>query len=113
MELFEVAGEEFYFDLDKISDFVRIDEESPKGLEKLLDKEEVDGDQTRDIDDSIQGPLIDMTKWDLVKAMIESILNENAIVDEDMGVAKLGKQLSIPFRISFNTLIKNKLIKIN
>jgi hypothetical protein len=60
-----------------------------------------------------QGPLIDMTRWDLTKAMIETILSENGIVDEDMGSTMLGKQLSIPFRLSFNTLIKHKLIKRN
>ena len=42
--------------------------------------------------------------------MIETILSENGIVDEDMGKTMLGKQLSIPCRLSFNTLIKHKLI---
>jgi hypothetical protein len=111
MELFEIAGEKFYFDLDRISDFVRIDEESPKNLEKLLNKEEET--QPKEDDDIVQGPLIDMTKWDLVKAMIESVLNEQGVVDEDMGITMLGKQLSIPFKISINTLIKHKLIKRN
>jgi len=54
-----------------------------------------------------------MTRWDLVKAMIETVLTEREIVDEDMGITMLGKQLSIPCRLSFNTLIKHKLIKTN
>ena len=40
MKLFEIAGEEFYFDLKSISDFVRVDEEDDKSLEDLLKKEE-------------------------------------------------------------------------
>lgn len=112
MGLFEIAGEEFYFDLENISEFVKIDESSPKDLEQLLTKEEPSEKVSRE-DEELQGPLIDMTRWELVKAMIETILNENSIVDEDMGIAQLGKQLSIPCRLSFNTLIKHKLIKMN
>lgn len=110
MELFEIAGNQYYFDLETISNFVRIDEEKPRNLEDLFNKE----DNTEQKEDEImQGPLIDMTRWDLVKAMIETVLSENGIVDDDMGPTMLGKQLSIPTRISFNTLIKHKLIKNN
>jgi hypothetical protein len=107
MELFEVAGEKFYFDLDNISDFVRIDDDNNKSIDDILgenDPSEVENPE-------LQGQLIDMTKWDMTKALIETVLNENGIVDEAMGVVKLGEQLSIPFRLSFNTLIKHKLIK--
>jgi hypothetical protein len=109
MELFEIAGNELYFDLEKISEFVRIDEE--KKLEDLFKKDDEgsdDGDS-----ETLQGPLIDMTRWELVKGMIETILSENSIVDEDMGLSMLGKQLSIPCKISMNTLIKHNLIKNN
>lgn len=114
MELFEIAGEEFYFDLEAISDFVKIDEESPKSIEDLLDKDE--GSEENEVEigpQETQGPLIDMTKWDLTKGLIESVLSENNILDESMGIEKLESQLSIGFRLSFNTLIKHKLIKRN
>ncbi len=115
-ELFQIAGEEFYFDLDKISDYVKIEEETPKDLDKLLSKKIKEDEIENPIykDEYVpQGPLVDMTRWDLTKAMIETILSENGIVDEDMGSSMLGKQLSIPFRLSFNTLIKHNLIKRN
>ncbi len=111
MEYFDIAGNEFYFDLDNISDFVRINEKEPKNLEELLNISE-ENIENKEITEP-QGPLIDMTRWDLVKAMIETILSENSIVDEGMGTTMLGKQLSIPCRLSFNTLIKHKLIKRN
>ena len=113
MELFEIAGEQFYFDLDRISDFVRIEENGPKNIEELLNKEESSEKKETKIEEDLQGPLIDMTRWDLTKGMIETVLNENGIIDEDMGLTMLGKQLSIPFRLSFNTLIKYKIIKKN
>tara|TARA_R110002020_G_scaffold138469_7_gene308577 strand:- start:39574 stop:39924 length:351 start_codon:yes stop_codon:yes gene_type:complete len=115
MELFEIAGEQFYFDLDCIADFVRIDENEPKNLEDLLKKDPKVSKENDIINENelISGPLIDMTRWDLTKAMVETILSENnGIIDERMGVTKLGEQLSIPFRLSFNTLVRHKLIKI-
>lgn len=110
MELFEIGGSEYYLDLNMISDFVRIDEEKPRNLEELFNKEE-DNKETEE--DMAQGPLLDMTKWELVRVMIETIINENGIIDEDMGPTMLGKQLSIPTKLCFNTLIKHKLIKKN
>ena len=110
MEFFDIAGNEFYFDLDNISDFVRINEKEPKNLNTSEeDKEDKENEELTEF----QGPLIDMTRWDLVKVMIETILSENGIVDEGMGSTMLGSQLSIPCRLSFNTLIKHKLIKRN
>ena len=118
MNLFDIAGEEYYFDLEAIADFVRLDSgKSKKDLDYLLSKKEenekpiVDNKELEE--EMLQGPLIDMTRWDLTKAMIETILSENGIVDEAMGVTKLGEQLSIPFRLSFNTLVRYKIIKNN
>jgi hypothetical protein len=118
MELFEIAGREFYFDLDEISEFIRMSEED--SIDDLLkDMSLAEGD---DVNEEIpattaydipQGQMVDITKWEMTKAMIETVLNENGIVDEAMGVTKLGGQLSIPFRLSFNTLMMNKLIKEN
>ena len=117
MELFESEGEEFYFDLDRINEFVKIDEEPKKNLEDLLTKEEEETEKKelteQELYELSQGPMIDMTKWELVKGMIEVVLSEQSIVDEDMGITMLGKQLSIPTRLCFNTLMKHKLIKTN
>jgi hypothetical protein len=110
MELFEISGTKFYFDLESISDFVRIDEKDSKSIDALFKS----GEESEETEEEIlQGPMVDMTKWELVKGMMESILTDNSIVDEDMGITMLGKQLSIPFRLSFNTLVKHKLIKIS
>jgi len=43
--------------------------------------------------------------------MIESVLNEQGPIDEAMGYTQISKQLSIPFKLSFNTLLKYKIIK--
>ena len=65
MELFDIGGNEFYFDLDEISDFVRIEEKSGNDLEELLNNSQEKKENNETIES--QGPLIDMTRWDLLK----------------------------------------------
>jgi hypothetical protein len=107
-EFFEIAGQEYYFDLDNISSYIRIDDEL--SVDFILNKE------TETTEGELETPnlqMIDVSKWEIIKVLIETTLNENGIIDESMGIKKLESQLSIPFRLSFNTLIKHKLIKKN
>ena len=118
-DLFKVAGEEFYFDLDRISDFIKL-EKQEDGLEEIFknnpkSKDDLEeGEEPENIvQEESMGQMIDLTKWELTKAMIETVLSEQGDVDESMGLQKLESQLSIPFRISFNTLLINKILKKN
>jgi hypothetical protein len=107
-EFFEIAGQEYYFDLDNISSYIRIDDEL--SVDFILNKE------AETPEGELETPnlqMIDVSKWEIIKVLIETTLNENGIIDESMGIKKLEGQLSIPFRLSFNTLIKHKLIKKN
>ena len=118
--LFNVAGEKFYFDLDRISEFIKLEKPDNEIDEIFKEKPDpTDPDEPEDEDDDLPleenfGQMIDITKWELTKAMIETVLTENnGEIDESMGIAKLETQLSIPFRISFNTLLINKILKKN
>lgn len=106
-ELFGIAGGEYYFDLDELSEFIRI--EKPGSVEALLGSTKED--ETEENPEEIYSQVIDLTKWETTKVMIETVLNESNPVDEAMGFSKLEDQLSIPFKLSFNTLLKYKIIK--
>lgn len=122
-ELFKIANEEYYIDLDKISEFIRIE----PGLDEILTipskkSEKIDEEVFENNGEFISGEIqdienqrmmMDVAKWEVVRALLESLLNENGIIDESMGIKKLESQLSIPFRLSFNTLLINKIIKRN
>jgi len=122
--LFEVAGNAYYFDLNELSQFIRIEKESVEDsiLENDVDKvlgdpsSKTDGDSTSDNEETpydMYHQIIDVTKWETTKVMIETVLTEQGPIDEAMGIEKLGKDLSIPFKLSFNTLLKYKIIKDN
>mgnify|MGYP003659740986 CR=1 FL=1 len=126
-DLFKIANEEYYIDLDKISDFIRIEPTIDEILEprykikgpnkdEIIDEKIDEKDSVETQNNYVMVPphtMMDVAKWEVVRALLESLLNENGMVDESMGIKKLETQLSIPFRISFNTLLKNKLIKKN
>lgn len=47
---------------------------------------------------------INVFKYDAVKQCIDTILTENVVDDNGLGL--LNSELSLPFKIAFNTLIK-------
>jgi hypothetical protein len=53
---------------------------------------------------------ISVTRYETFKSLIEVILTEREGVDENLGIHS-AKNLTIPFKIAFNTLLMNKIIK--
>jgi len=136
-ELFRIANNEYYIDLDKISEFIRMEPTLDELLlssnqevrisKEVKENEEIHEDWDSDVEDVEKKEIVfegsqnaipphmmmDVAKWEIVRALLESLLNENGIIDESMGIKKLESQLSIPFRLAFNTLLINKIIKRN
>jgi hypothetical protein len=120
-DLFEIAGVKYYFDLDQLTQFIRI--EKPESVDDILgeakkelvknteDTEDTENEEL--VEPELEGysQIIDITKWETTKVMIETVLTEQGPIDEAMGRTKLSNQLSIPFKLSFNTLLKYQIIK--
>jgi hypothetical protein len=53
---------------------------------------------------------ISVTRFETFKGLIDVILTEREDLDEGLG-AHAGKDLSIPFKIAFNTLLINNILK--
>lgn len=53
---------------------------------------------------------ISVTRYDTFKSLIEVVLTEREDLDENLGIHS-AKNLTIPFKIAFNTLLMNKIIK--
>mgnify|MGYP000545145915 FL=1 len=53
---------------------------------------------------------ISVTRYETFKSLIEVILTEREELDENLGM-HAAKNLTIPFKIAFNTLLMNKIIK--
>ena len=81
--MFKILGENYYIDLDKI--------------EKEVELLNTSGESQ-----------IHLVKYEIVKMMIDTVLTEVENVDENMGFKS--SELTIPFKIAFNTLIFKNII---
>ena len=88
--LFSTFGENYYFDLDKLE----------KEIELIKSSEETTGETQ-----------FHLVKYEMIKMMMEVILTESEPIDEKLGPNN--SELTIPFKISFNTLrVKNIINKL-
>ena len=86
----EVLGKNYYIDID--------------GLTKKCQT----GNQIKD-EDGNESEEVNIFKYEILKVCLERVLNEYEEVDEELG-AFGDNNLSISFKIAFNTLIKNQIL---
>jgi len=108
-----VDDQYYYLDIDAISDFVKISPEDVKDYQKT----------TKSNKDQVNpSNMINIAKYDLIKMMIDIVFNMGFSMEDtsDMddteklikGVRDDGfDAMPIPFKIAFNTLTINQIIK--
>jgi hypothetical protein len=90
--MIKVLGENYYFDLDIIEEY--LDMSNEKTEEELSGSTEFK---------------INIVKFEMVKLLMDTILTETEEVDEKLGL-KSSTNTSIPFRMAFNSLLNKKII---
>lgn len=88
--MIQLMGENYYFDLDVINDYINIES-----------KQAVTGDTDQHIS---------VVKYEMVKMMMEIVVTEQEETDEMLG-HKGSNNLTLPFKIAWNTLLKHKMIQ--
>ena len=87
--MLEILGEMYYIDLNELSDTIDMSIPTISG----------ETEQT-----------INLVSFEVLKMMLEVIMTEREEVDENFGIHSV-KNLSIPFKIAFNTLLKHQILK--
>jgi hypothetical protein len=90
--MISVLGENYYIDLDVIEQYLDMSDDTT--TEPLTGSTEMK---------------INIIKFEMVKMLLDTVLTEQEIVDEKLGL-KCNTNTSIPFRIAFNSLLNKKLI---
>jgi len=90
--MLHILNEHYYLDLDRIDEYVQVKDT------KLTTTGVTDGTH------------ISVIKYDTVKLMIEILMDEPGEIDETLGIKKATSELSIPFKLAFNTLLFKKLL---
>ena len=99
--LLDIGGKEFYFDLDALSNAVKVEN---------IEENIINNDKCEESGKTHNTHQIDVTKYEMYRDLIGTILSSNEIVDDKMGIMGLNS-LSIPFKLSFNTLIIKRILK--
>ena len=86
--MLKILGENYYFDIDNIEKYINVD--PPTDFTGLPQNH------------------ISVVKYEMVKMMIETLIVQDEEADETLGMKST--ELSIPFRLAFNSLLYKKLI---
>lgn len=96
--MFTIFNETYYIDIDAIDEYVQFTDE-------VLEETEVEGEPVTEIKEEKQ---IHLVKYELIKNLLETILTESNEVDENLGMKS--NEVTIPFKIAFNSLLMKKII---
>ena len=81
------------------------------GVPMYIDVEEfvnfVTTEDTKEDDETLH---INAPKYEILRLMLEVILHDNEVVDDSLGIRAL-RNSTIPFKLTFNTLINYNIIK--
>jgi hypothetical protein len=88
--MLEIFGESYFIDFEAINNVIN-----------LKESQTVSGETEQ---------TINFVSFEVIKIMIEVIMSEREDIDNNLGVMT-AKNLSIPFRIAFNTLLTHGIIK--
>ncbi len=86
--MLKVLGEEYFVDFQKIEDLITIKQESTGDTEQN----------------------VSIVKFELIKTMLDVVLTESTELDEKMSM-KGSNDLTIPFKIAFNTLLRYNILQ--
>jgi|TARA_R110000772_G_scaffold256718_1_gene373342 hypothetical protein len=104
--LLEICGKELYFDIDKLSELVKIEE-----VEKECIDKDVDNDEDQILHDESNGTQIDVTKYEMYRELMGTLLMYNEQVDNKMGMIGLNNSTTVPFKLAYNTLLIKGVLK--
>jgi hypothetical protein len=89
--MLQLFGELYYLNLENIDKFVNVTNMSTTGTTEGEEK-------------------IAFVKYEMVKIMTDVIMSETEDVDEKLG-SKSSAQVTIPFKLAWNTMLINKFIE--
>jgi len=89
--MLKILNENYFVDLDE--------------LERYLDIYEVSSESSSGYTET----RVNIVKFEIVKMLMEVVLSENEEMDDKLGL-KSSNNLSVPFKLAFNSLLNKKLI---
>ena len=92
--MLEFLGENYYFDISELERQVSFENSSLPPITESGNTEQQ----------------ISVTRYEMFKVLIDVVLTEREEIDENLGIHG-AKNLTIPFKIAFNTLLINNILQ--
>lgn len=96
--MFKILNEYYYLDLDEMAKYVQVDTEEEHAEDDLEAGSPLIEKETQ----------VHLVKYDTCKMLLEVIFFDKDDVDEKLGTQT--NELSIPFKLAFNSLLNKKII---
>lgn len=96
--MFKIFNETYYVDIDRIDEYVQI----KVPIESEIEDVEMENTEPK------EEAQIHLVKYELIKNLLETVLTESQDVDEKLGPNN--SELTIPFKIAFNSLLMKEII---
>jgi len=103
--LLEICGKELYFDIDQLSDLVKIEDD----VDSIVESEDEELEKTL-VTENI-GTQIDVTKYEMYRELMGTLLMYSEQVDNKMGMIGLNNSATVSFKLAFNTLLIKGILK--
>lgn len=115
-EMLEIGGNQYIIDFDALEELLNIDPElGEKNIIEIETKEVYENEEyvgkevyTKTFP---KGKEIDMTRYEMIRMLFEVVLTYDIEMDDTLGIELGLKNASLPFKLSFNTLINYGVIK--
>lgn len=116
--MIEFGGSIYYIDVEALEDTIKLDykvnKEDVVEIKEVTNTDVKTGNQTHEVTKKIteRGREIDATKYDILRLMIEILMDGTEDTEDDsLGAERALDKTSLGYKIAFNTLLNYGILK--
>jgi hypothetical protein len=113
--MLDFGGSVYYLNVNKFTDLIKMDHPNGNDIIETTTKEIKDAQGITITSEVVtvkreRDMYIQQTMYELLREMIDIVLNETDEMDEELGSQRALDKMSISYKIAFNTLIHYKIL---
>jgi len=113
--MLDFGGSVYYLNVNKFTDLIKMDHPNGNEIIETTTKEIKDAEGVTITSEVItvkreRDMYIQQTMYELLREMIDIVLNETDEMDEELGSERALDKMSISYKMAFNTLIHYKIL---
>jgi hypothetical protein len=116
-DLLDFGGEYYYFDFKEIDNFLSTDKSYASQVISEQEVSEMFNPKGESMGQEVitksfpKGKEIDVSRFEIFRMFLEIVLTYDEVMDDALGANRLLTKSSLPFKLAFNTLMKEGILK--